>query len=200
MTASAEPASDPSDPIPSLDTPTINYGRPGPSQTAIDQAFNSSRTSGTQPPGTLTPPILSTNAPLDRDTIQRLARGIVSRDPQVATGSLEASADAFTVAYSVDQSVQIAETGEDTVFVEFTQCATPAMAQERMKDFLAGFEGPLDEAVRKPESRLGSNTLQTDNSVFWVRDTVFAEVSCDDIGDLSSTISPSSETETSMLT
>ena len=77
--------------------------------------------------------------------------------------------------YGIDKTDQGG--GGDTIFLDITQCATPAAAEQKMKDYLSSFQSSLDKVVQKAQARLGSYALQSDACVFWIRDTVFVNVS-----------------------
>jgi hypothetical protein len=123
------------------------------------------------------------NASLDGETIRRLVEGVFGKDPHISFSSFDMTELYFQVTYGIDKTAKTAKTaksdGENTLFLDITQCATSAEAMRKMKNHLDGFQGRLEKLVRRPKVELGSHALQSCTSVFWIRDTVFINVSGD---------------------
>lgn len=62
------------------------------------------------------------------------------------------------------------------MFVEFTQCSNANIAEDNMKNYLSVWAQDLE--VLHP-ANIGSYSLKTPWTVFWVRDTIFAKAFVD---------------------
>jgi hypothetical protein len=119
---------------------------------------------------------------LDLATIRELIVE-VNKDARISISSTHMTKAYFRVLYSIDKT----DDGDvkNTIFLEIIQCATPEAAERKMDDHLSSFQGSLNEVVRKPKAELGSYAKESDTSVFWIRDTVFVDVSSEDMSVLS---------------
>ncbi|KAK3375554.1 hypothetical protein B0T24DRAFT_664731 [Lasiosphaeria ovina] len=110
------------------------------------------------------------NAPLDPASIATLATGIVAPKPAVTTVSVSARSTYFAVRYS------IAGAASGPIDVEISYQTQAADAQDVLKYYLAMFDGDVAVFTKKTANPLGQVSLQTDGSVFWVRDCLFVKV------------------------
>lgn len=119
-----------------------------------------------------------TNAPLDPPALKVLLARNFGRDIQIVTLHTTVTSTACRVLYGVDKPPNSGR--NEMAYVEFTQCRTATDAEEMMKRYLSSFERALTELmetkIMEPAS-IGIYSLRTTQSVFWVRDTIFAEVS-----------------------
>ncbi|KAK0732939.1 hypothetical protein B0T26DRAFT_745041 [Lasiosphaeria miniovina] len=114
------------------------------------------------------------NAPLDPASIATLATGIVAPKPAVTTVSVSARSTYFAVRYS------IAGAASGPIDVEISHQTQAADAQDVLKYYLAMFDGDVAVFTKKTAKPLGQVSLQTDGSVFWVRDCLFVKVNATD--------------------
>jgi hypothetical protein len=140
----------------------------------VNRTFDDSRTQGLagQPES-----LGNTNAPLDPKTLSPLLEHEFG--PKIQISALRTTLDSrmCQVLYGVDKSTD--GDRNKRVFVEFTQCANALAAETEMKNYLSLFERTPSEVTRR--AQIGLYSLRTDNSVFWVRDTIFAKISAQDV-------------------
>ncbi|KIW78893.1 hypothetical protein Z517_08732 [Fonsecaea pedrosoi CBS 271.37] len=118
----------------------------------------------------------STNAPLDQSTLEALLAHIPQGEVEISTLDTNVTCAWCNVLYSVD----ISTTGgtKTRLLVEFTRCRNASLAEDYMKHYLALFERRLSDGIWP--AGIGTHSLRTDTSVFWIRDTIFAKVFVDD--------------------
>lgn len=144
---------------------------------AANNAFNASATPVPPPPASKLTPPQSSNAPLNPATLKDLLAPIFGCDIQISTIYGIVTTTKCEVQYGVDKSAKSER--KDRIFVNIMQCPTPLAAEAKMKDYRGPFQsGPSNVGL---PADIGSYSLQTINSVFWVRNTIFAKVFHDDI-------------------
>jgi len=115
---------------------------------------------------------LKNNAPLDAKTITELARGIISRDPEIVQTDFRARPSYFSAGYGLKSKLK----PQCLVFVEITNCKDSTAAQEMMVDHLEKIQADIQAVTKKADRKLGQVALQMDTSVFWVRDALWVQV------------------------
>jgi hypothetical protein len=110
-----------------------------------------------------------TNASLDPLTVNALLASVLGDDIGVSTLHATVTSSECRVLYGVDKPDI-----NERVFIEFTQCITSAAAEAHMRGYLSSFEVSPSK-VAWP-ANIGAYSLQTAQSVFWIRDTMFAKI------------------------
>ncbi|KAI1123951.1 hypothetical protein F5Y10DRAFT_250888 [Nemania abortiva] len=113
-----------------------------------------------------------TNAPLDPSTLKRVLTPDFGHDLQIFTLNTRITPSQCSVHYSIGNFQSSYQ--NKRVFVELTQCCNPSASKDYMKRYLCSFEGPISKLAKRAD--IGSYSLKTDTSIFWVRDTIFAKV------------------------
>ena len=113
---------------------------------------------------------LKYNAPLDLNSITALARGVISSDLTSNIVSQSIAADHFSVFYVIYGALY-------EISVRIVQYSTPNHARRTMKEFVCCFDTNMNEVARELQWPLGHISMQTDYSVFWVRDCMWLRVS-----------------------
>jgi hypothetical protein len=139
-----------------------------------NRTFDDSRTQGLEDRHES---LRSTNAPLDPKTLSPLLEHEFGPEIQISALRTTLNSRMCQTLYGVDKSTDIDR--NKRVFIEFTQCANTLAAETDMKNYLSLFERTPSEVTRR--AGIGLYSLRTDNSVFWVRDTIFAKISAQDV-------------------
>jgi hypothetical protein len=146
-----------------------------PPSDTLDQEIGKVFSSATSPSPDHTVDPKVSNANLTPEALASVFRSAYGRDIKVSPLNTFLTSTSCQAVYTINKATNPSQ--NDQVTVEITNCTQNEAADAAMKNYLYAFERKLSE-IGSP-AKLGSRSLQTGGSVFWVRNNVFAKVLSD---------------------
>lgn len=111
---------------------------------------------------------LKNNASLEAEDVANVARQTY-RNPMVQQISFVMTLSFLTVVYRLISE----DDPKHYIFISIANCKDAHTAQKMMADHLSMFQAKVSTVTKRPGEDLGQVALQTDSSVFWIRDAMW---------------------------